>query len=49
MGEGPLKRNTVEKDLKREIAPVELHGLTEITILKELERIENGNESSEIP
>ena len=41
------KENTVER-FKRDVAPVELNGLTEITISKELERIENGNESSEI-
>ena len=42
MGYGPLKRNTVER-FEREIAPVELNDLNEITTSKEFERIENGN------
>ena len=41
---GPLKRNTVER-FEREIAPVELNGLNEITTSKYLEWIENGNTS----
>ena len=36
----PLKRYTVEQ-FEREIAPIELNGLKEITISKELEWIEN--------
>ena len=40
------KENTVKKrSLGREIAPVELNDLNEITTSKYLERIENGNTS----
>ena len=38
------KENTVDR-FWREIAPVELNGLNEITTSKHLERIENGNTS----
>ena len=37
------KENTVERLLEKEIAPVELNGLNEITSSKELERIQSGN------
>ena len=43
------KETPLNDCLKREIAPVELNGLNEITTSKYLERIENGkHESSEI-
>ena len=45
MGKGPLIRYIFEKLLEREIAPVELNDLNEITTSKYLERIENGNTS----
>ena len=37
------KETSLKDFLKREIAPVELNDLNEITTLKYLERIENGN------
>ena len=43
------KDTPLERLLEREITPVELNGLNEITTSKSLERIENGkHESSEI-
>ena len=42
MGQGPLKRNAVER-FEREIVLVELNGLNEITISKRLERIQSGS------
>ena len=42
-GLGPTQRNTVERLLEREIAPVELNGLNEVTSSQKLEQIENGN------
>ena len=41
-GLGPTQRYTIER-FKREIAPVELKGSKEITTLRYLERISNGN------
>ena len=43
------KDRPLERLLEREITPVEVNGLNEITTSKSLERIENGkHESSEI-
>ena len=45
MGQGPLKRNTVER-FKRENAPVRLNDQNEITTLTELERKQSGKHES---
>ena len=42
-GLGPTQRYTIERFLKREIAPVELNGLNEVTTSKELELMQSGN------
>ena len=46
MGQGPLKRYTIELLLETEIAPVELNGLNEITTSKDLERMQSGKHES---
>ena len=43
---GPLKKKTPLKRFKREVAPVELNDLNEITTWKDLERMQSGKHES---